>query len=90
MIARRFYVCGRVQGVGFRWFVLDSAQRHQLTGWTRNLVDGRVEVLAQGEAPDVDALARELSTGPRAARVEALESVDEAIDSKLRDFTMRY
>jgi len=89
MIARRFYVRGLVQGVGFRWFVIHSAERLQVTGWTRNLPDGRVEVLAQGEVPDVDALARDLGTGPRAARVEEVESIDEAPDTKLRDFTVR-
>ena len=48
-MTRRFLVTGRVQGVGFRWFVARLAQREALGGFVRNLPDGRVEVLASGE-----------------------------------------
>ncbi|HEY3175768.1 MAG TPA: acylphosphatase [Candidatus Polarisedimenticolia bacterium] len=89
MVARRFYVRGRVQGVGFRWFVVGAAQRLNLSGWTRNLPDGRVEVLAQGEPPALLSLAEELRAGPRAAGVEAVDSNDETPDLKLRDFSVR-
>jgi acylphosphatase len=45
VVARRFLVSGRVQGVGFRWFVKQTAEREGVTGWVRNLHDGRVEAL---------------------------------------------
>ena len=52
--ARHVIFIGRVQGVGFRFTALRMAQRHQLTGFVRNLPDGTVEMLAQGPARDID------------------------------------
>jgi acylphosphatase len=70
-------VSGHVQGVGYRWFVRGLAQASGLTGWARNLPDGRVEVVLEG---DDDAVARVLAAldGPRApGSVTAVESRDE-------------
>ena len=52
MIARRYYITGIVQGVGFRYFVKRKADLYGIAGWVRNLPDGRVEVFAQGD-PEV-------------------------------------
>ena len=90
MIARRFLVSGRVQGVGFRFFVTRTAARLGVTGWTRNLPDGRVEVMAQGDRETLEALKADLSIGPRTARVQDLEISDETPDIKLMDFNVRY
>lgn len=90
MIARRFIVKGRVQGVGFRGFVIRSAERNGLLGWTRNLPDGRVEVMAQGEPAAIASLAADLGRGPRAARVDAVESIEDEPDTNLSDFSVRY
>jgi len=68
-------VQGRVQGVGFRWFVRERARQLRLTGWVRNLADGSVEVLAQGEASALQQLRSALQDGPPGARVSAV--VDE-------------
>lgn len=68
--ARRFMVSGRVQGVGFRYFVLGEARSLQLTGFTRNLPDGNVEVHAAGPSQELDTLARILEQGPALARVD--------------------
>ena len=54
---------GHVQGVGFRYFVLEIAQRLQLTGWVRNLVNGNVELIAEGNRPDLDKLYAALQSG---------------------------
>ena len=54
MAARHVIFIGRVQGVGFRYTAHRIAQRHQLTGFVRNLPDGTVEMLAQGHAQDID------------------------------------
>jgi acylphosphatase len=54
MAARHVIFIGRVQGVGFRFTALRMAQRHQLTGFVRNLPDGTVEMLTQGSAKDID------------------------------------
>src|SRR5688572_33174665 len=69
-VARRFVVSGRVQGVGFRYFTQDTARREGVTGWVRNLPDGRVEALVEGDAEAVTRVERALRTGPRGARVD--------------------
>ena len=69
----RFLVRGRVQGVGFRWFVMRVATRLQVAGYVRNLPDGRVEVRASGTREALETLERELASGPSAARVESVE-----------------
>jgi len=69
----RFLVSGRVQGVGFRYFVVHRARTLGLLGFTRNLPDGRVEVVAAGPEVQLEALEADLGRGPRAARVEKVE-----------------
>ena len=69
-VARRFVISGRVQGVGFRWFVQENATSEGVKGWVRNLPDGRVEALIEGESEAVTRVERLLYTGPRGARVE--------------------
>jgi len=71
--ARRFLVRGRVQGVGFRWFVEREAHILGITGWVRNNHDGTVEVLAQGTRDQLAGLRSRLLEGPRAARVDDVE-----------------
>jgi acylphosphatase len=74
---RRYLVTGRVQGVGFRWFVEREARLIGVSGWVRNRDDGAVEVLACGSNQQLGALYDKLKEGPRAARVDAV-SVEEA------------
>ena len=76
MTAKCFIVQGRVQGVGFRYFVMREAQALGLAGWVRNLPDGRLEVLAAGDAGVVDALEGRLWHGPPHARVAEVEAKD--------------
>ena len=66
----RFVVSGRVQGVGFRWFVEREAATLSITGWVRNREDGRVEVMATGTREQLSALHGHLREGPRASRVD--------------------
>lgn len=70
MIAARFLVSGKVQGVWFRGSAREQALRLGLRGYARNLVDGRVEVLAVGESVQVEAIERWLWQGPPLAKVE--------------------
>lgn len=72
-ITRRFFVSGRVQGVGFRYWTAGRAKQHGLVGWVRNRRDGRVEILASGDKAALDSLAVDLHQGPEAAVVEAVE-----------------
>ena len=76
MQARRFLVRGRVQGVGFRWFVEREARLLGIAGWVRNNSDGAVEVFAQGTREQLSGLRDRLRQGPRAARVDQVEESD--------------
>jgi acylphosphatase len=67
-----FLVQGRVQGVGFRWFVHREASELRLSGWVRNTEDGEVEIVASGTAEDLADLRASLRQGPRGARVDRL------------------
>lgn len=69
----RFIVNGRVQGVGFRWFVMREAARLDLAGYVRNLPDGTVEVVARGPAAALTSLESALAHGPPAARVGSVD-----------------
>ena len=71
--ARRYVVRGRVQGVGFRYFVEDCARRLGLAGYVKNRFDGTVEVYAMGDSSQLAALKKQLWTGPRFGRVENVE-----------------
>ena len=73
MVCARFLVSGRVQGVFFRASTRERARALGLSGHAKNLDDGRVEVLACGEAQALDALQRWLHEGPPSARVDAVE-----------------
>ena len=67
-----FLIRGRVQGVGFRWFVHREASELDLRGWVRNTEDGDVEVVASGSVEDLAELRSSLRRGPRGARVVQL------------------
>jgi acylphosphatase len=67
-----FLIQGRVQGVGFRWFVHREASELDLRGWVRNTEDGDVEVVAHGEEADLAELRASLRRGPRGSRVDRL------------------
>ena len=87
--ARRFLVRGRVQGVGFRWFVEREAHILQVAGWVRNNPDGTVEVLAQGTREQLAGLRSRLLAGPRAARVDDVEVTDAEPERGLISFQIR-
>ena len=85
MAAKQYFVRGRVQGVGYRYFVERAAAELGLMGYTRNLDDGRVEVYATGAAAKLDELRRRLSVGPRFADVRGVEE-QEAPERKYESF----
>jgi acylphosphatase len=74
--ARRVLVRGRVQGVGFRWFVEREAHLLGIAGWVRNNHDGSVEVLAMGTRDQLSGLRSRLYEGPRASRVDDVQEVE--------------
>ena len=89
--ARRYFVSGLVQGVGFRYFTQDAAERLRLTGYVRNLRDGRVEAYAIGTAEQLARFRAAVEKGPRGAMVhgvvEELAGVDPRFDL---DFSITY
>ncbi|GAC1648555.1 MAG: acylphosphatase [Acidobacteriaceae bacterium] len=90
MPARRYIVKGRVQGVGFRWFVEHEARRIGVAGIVRNLDSGEVEALASGTELQLAELATRLRQGPRAARVDEVEERDTDHDfSRYTDFSIQ-
>ncbi len=74
-IARRFFISGEVQGVGYRFFAQRAAARHQVVGYVKNLRDGRVEALVEGPQPSVEAFRNDLATGPRFSSVNHVEEI---------------
>jgi acylphosphatase len=86
-MTRRYIVSGRVQGVGFRWFVEKEARALGIGGWVRNNDDGNVEVLASGAEEQLARLRRLLKQGPRAARVDQVEEFD--VEHQVEDQSFR-
>ncbi len=89
IVARRFLVAGRVQGVGFRFFVEDAAQREGVSGYVRNLSDGRVEALVEGDAEAVARVERALWSGPPGSRVEDVAADAVAPSGRASGFRIR-
>ena len=75
-VTRKYLISGVVQGVGFRYYVLRQATSLGLTGWTRNLPDGRVEVVARGEAGGLARLEAALGRGSTHSTVSDVEKVE--------------
>jgi len=73
VMVQHFLVKGRVQGVGFRWFVQSEAARIGLRGWVRNTDDGDVEVMAAGSPAQIEELVLALHRGTRGSRVDRVE-----------------
>ena len=84
LTSRRFVISGRVQGVGFRYFVQSAAVRESIRGWVRNLDDGRVEVAAAGDGNAMARFEDALRRGPPGARVDRVE-VDETFPLSAKD-----
>jgi acylphosphatase len=86
--AKRWFVKGSVQGVGFRFFVQDKATALGLSGWACNIDDGRVEVYAVGPATRLSDLAAALHVGPPLANVRSVEEQEAKIEN-VSGFTIR-
>ena len=87
--ARRYIVRGRVQGVGFRWFVEREAHLLQIAGWVRNNHDGTVELLAIGIPEQLDRLRSRIQQGPPAARIDSVTEAEAEPIAGLNSFQVR-
>ncbi len=83
------YVSGIVQGVSFRYYTLQEAVRCGVTGWVRNVPDGRVEAVIEGEEAAVDRMLAWCREGPRAARVDHVEVLSETPTGEFQGFRIR-
>ena len=81
-------VRGRVQGVGFRWFVREAARGAQLAGWVRNCRDGAVEVEAEGPASALEAFRATIARGPDGAVVSSVDDVQASTEALAQPFTI--
>jgi acylphosphatase len=88
-IARRLSIHGRVQGVFYRGWTVETARDLGLAGWVRNRRDGTVEALVQGEDAAIDRLIALAAQGPPAARVEQVEAAEIDPDESLTGFTQQ-
>ena len=86
----RLFIDGRVQGVFFRAFTREIAHRLHLYGWSKNLRDGRVEAVFEGEKRDIGEAIRECHTGPPGARVTNIDIQWEPYSGDEEGFSVRY
>ena len=84
------FISGFVQGVGFRFFAILNARKLGVSGFVRNLTDGRVEVVAEGELKSVDALIERLRKGPPGSNVVWVDVRLEKYEGEFRDFSVEF
>jgi acylphosphatase len=89
MAAKRLLVSGRVQGVGFRFFTEDRARLEGLHGYVRNLDDGRVEIVVEGDSEALERFERAIRRGPPAARVDACTVAELPVTHRAAGFSIR-
>jgi acylphosphatase len=86
--ARKYVVKGRVQGVGFRFFAENVANRLRLSGYVKNCADGTVEAYAVGNAAALEEFKTQLEEGPRSARVDQVQEFEEQVQTAYRRFVV--
>jgi len=84
------YISGKVQGVFFRAETQRTANSFNLTGWVRNITDGRVEAVFEGDDANIDKMLAWCHIGPPAARVEEVSTEEEIYTGEFRDFNIKY
>ena len=90
MIQYEFEISGRVQGVNFRQFVKNKAKNLNINGWVKNLHNGNVQVMAQGDNPDIETLEDYLKTGPSMARVKNISKYKVESMDNFSGFNIKY
>ncbi len=88
--ALRLKIEGRVQGVNFRMATFHAAEKTGVFGWVRNMADGSVEAMIEGEADRVDEMVEWCKKGPPMASVTNVTVTEEAFSGRYSDFTIRY
>ncbi len=89
-VRRHVYLSGRVQGVGCRYYILANARELSITGWVKNLVDGRVEAILEGDKDNIEKMVEVVKDGPTFGKVTDLKVIDEEYQEEFIDFRLRY
>ncbi len=84
------YVSGRVQGVGFRWYAQRIGNKIGVYGWVKNLPDGRVEIIVEGEKEKVERFLEELKEGYLGKNIREIEKIEEVYKGEFEDFEIRF
>ena len=87
--ARTYRIVGRVQGVGFRWFVWDAATREGVAGLVRNLPDGSLETVVEGDRDALDRFEWKIWSGPAGARVDHVDREAVPVTGRFHGFTIK-
>ena len=87
--SREYVVTGRVQGVGFRWFAYDAARREGLLGFVRNLPDGSIETVVEGDREALNRFEAAIWSGPRGARVDHVNREPGPVPGQFKDFSIK-
>ena len=87
---KHIFITGRVQGVGFRHFTRKNAEALGVTGWVKNLPDGRVEAVFQGDEEQIEELVERCKKGPVASYVQSIEVSKESDDEDFEDFSVEF
>ncbi|HDN97703.1 MAG: acylphosphatase [Candidatus Omnitrophota bacterium] len=82
------FVSGIVQGVGFRWYTQRIARANNICGWVKNLPDGRVEIIAEGDEKDMDNFLKQLKEGHLGRNIEKIDKYEEEYEGKYTDFSI--
>ena len=86
LVGRRYIVTGRVQRVGFRFFVENAAEREGIQGYVRNQHDGSVEIVAEGDAAALQRFEMAVRRGPAGARVDDVDTIEVEPSSRFSGF----
>jgi acylphosphatase len=84
------YISGRVQGVGFRWYAQRIGEKIGVYGWVRNLADGRVEIVVEGEDRKIDEFIEELKEGYLGINIKEIEKIEEVYKGEFQKFEIRF
>ncbi|MDZ7672368.1 MAG: acylphosphatase [Halanaerobiales bacterium] len=89
-VRKHIFISGRVQGVGFRAFTRKNAQQLGVNGWVKNIYDGRVEAVLEGDNSTVKQLESKLKKGPRFANIDNIEVQNETYEGDFSSFSIKY
>lgn len=89
-VRKHIFISGRVQGVGFRAYTRQNAQQLGVNGWVKNLYDGRVEAVLEGNKNAVNQMEKKLRKGPRFANVDKINIENESYQGNFSSFSVKY